>query len=107
MAGGWLQAQTLTVEHRVWFPSIAFGSDTTSGSDCWGWTAPDGTEYALMGVYAGIAVVKADSGRTIAGRHTVVWDGRDDSGNAMASGVYFYRLTQNGISMDRKLMLLK
>ncbi len=42
-----------------------------------------------------------------AGRHTVVWDGRDDSGNAMASGVYFYRLTQNGISVDRKLMLLK
>jgi hypothetical protein len=46
-------------------------------------------------------------GQQAAGRHTVVWDGRDDSGNAMASGVYFYRLTQNGISMDRKLMLLK
>ncbi len=65
-AAGWLHAQTLSVQHRLWFPSIAFGTDTTSGSDCWGWTAPDGTEYALMGVNAGIAVVKADSGRTIA-----------------------------------------
>ncbi len=29
------------------------------GSDVWGWTADDGTEYALMGVFEGIAVVNA------------------------------------------------
>lgn len=44
---------------RIWFPSVISGSDTTGGSDCWGYTAPDGTEYALMGVRDGIAVVKA------------------------------------------------
>ena len=27
------------------------------GSDCWGWEAPDGTEYAIMGVYDGVAFV--------------------------------------------------
>ena len=38
---------------------IRFG--TGLGSDCWGYTAPDSTEYALMGIFNGIAVVKADS----------------------------------------------
>lgn len=28
------------------------------GSDCWGWTAPDNTEYALMGFQYGIGVVQ-------------------------------------------------
>lgn len=31
----------------------------TGGSDCWGWEAPDGTEYAIMGVYDGVAFVDA------------------------------------------------
>lgn len=29
----------------------------TQGSDCWGYTAPDGSEYAFMGIKDGIAVV--------------------------------------------------
>ena len=44
---------------------IRFG--TGLGSDCWGYTAPDGTEYALMGVYNGVAVVKADSSMQVIG----------------------------------------
>ena len=41
----------------IQFPStVAFG-DTVGGSDVWGWTGNDGTEYALMGVLNGIAVV--------------------------------------------------
>ncbi|MEZ4647895.1 MAG: choice-of-anchor B family protein [Candidatus Eisenbacteria bacterium] len=34
------------------------GGGPTGGSDVWGYTAPDGTEYAIMGVYEGVAVVK-------------------------------------------------
>lgn len=44
---------------KIRFPFFVTGSDTTGGSDCWGWTAPDGTEYAIMGVRDGIAVVNA------------------------------------------------
>ncbi|MFQ6092802.1 MAG: S8 family serine peptidase [bacterium] len=33
---------------------------------------------------------------TEAGYYTVTWDGRDDGGREVASGVYFYRLTVNG-----------
>ncbi len=32
---------------------------TFGGTDCWGWTGPDGTEYALMGVFDGIRIVDA------------------------------------------------
>jgi choice-of-anchor B domain-containing protein len=39
------------------------GPDTSSlfrgGTGAWGWTGPDGTEYALMGVYEGLVVVNA------------------------------------------------
>lgn len=59
-------AQTLdAASYRLWlkdkirFPYSTATGDTTGGSDCWGWTAPDGTEYAIMGVRDGIAVVNA------------------------------------------------
>ena len=36
-----------------------------------------------------------DGGLQLAGNYAVTWDGRDDAGHAVASGVYFYRL-ENG-----------
>ncbi len=42
-----------------------------------------------------------------AGRHTVVWNGLDNSGQPVASGLYLYRLTSESSSMIRKMMLLK
>ena len=42
-----------------------------------------------------------------AGYHRLAWDGRDDEGRPLASGIYFYRLeTTNGI-LTRKLTLLR
>jgi hypothetical protein len=40
-----------------------------------------------------------------AGRHDVVWDGRDRRGRSAASGVYFYRLNVDGQSTFRKMVL--
>ena len=41
------------------------------------------------------------------GRHSYVWNGTDNTGNNVSSGIYFYRLTANGRSESRKMMLLK
>ncbi len=42
-----------------------------------------------------------------AGRHAVAWDGRDDSGRATASGVYFVRATAGDLGASRKIVKLR
>lgn len=42
-----------------------------------------------------------------AGRHDMVWTGRTSGGDAVASGVYFFRLQTGGSVLTRKMMLLK
>ncbi len=42
-----------------------------------------------------------------AGAHTKVWDGRNDAGQAVSSGVYFYKLVANNFTQTKKMVLLK
>jgi hypothetical protein len=42
-----------------------------------------------------------------AGRHTVPWDGLDESGKRLASGVYLYRLEADGYSKYYKMTMMK
>jgi beta-glucanase (GH16 family) len=42
-----------------------------------------------------------------AGRYELTWDGRDQRGQVVASGVYFYRLDAGGFSETRRMVLLK
>ena len=41
------------------------------------------------------------------GRHSIGWDGRDDSGREVATGVYFYRVSVEGESETGRMLLLK
>ncbi len=41
------------------------------------------------------------------GRHAIEWAGRDDRGQPIASGMYFYTLTTNGQTLSRKMLVLK
>jgi len=46
-------------------------------------------------------------GPRAAGRHAERWDGRDRSGRAMASGIYFARLVAADATTTTKLVLLR
>lgn len=41
------------------------------------------------------------------GPHGEIWDGRDENGRDMVSGVYIYRLESGKITLSRKMLLLK
>jgi hypothetical protein len=41
------------------------------------------------------------------GRYSERWDGRDDGGHGVASGVYFYRLEAADLRTQRKMILLR
>lgn len=56
----------------------------------------------------GVRVRTLLTGETIsAGRHTMMWDGRDDNGNAAPSGVYLYRISASDFHASKKMTLLK
>jgi hypothetical protein len=46
-------------------------------------------------------------GKQTAGSHTIAWNGTDELGNPVASGIYFYQMTAKNFSQTRKMMLLK
>jgi hypothetical protein len=42
-----------------------------------------------------------------AGKHTVRWDGKNNAGNALSSGMYVYRIEFRGKALAKKMMMLK
>jgi flagellar hook assembly protein FlgD len=42
-----------------------------------------------------------------AGVHTALWDGLDEAGQAVSSGVYFYRFRSDGLVETHSMVLLK
>ncbi len=43
----------------------------------------------------------------VAGEHRAYWDGRDESGNVVSNGLYFYQLRHENFSRMRKMTLLR
>jgi hypothetical protein len=56
---------------------------------------------------SGRRVRRLFSGTAASGAHDLAWDGRADDGAAMPSGVYFYRLSGDTETHERKMMLLR
>ena len=56
---------------------------------------------------AGRSVRLLQDGAMGSGLHTVNWDGTNEAGSALGTGVYFYRLDAEGERMTRKMLLLK
>lgn len=63
-------------------------------------------QLAIYDVHGGCVRTLIDGARD-AGPQGVVWDGRDDTATAVASGVYFVRLRAGGRAESRRLVLLK
>lgn len=59
--------------------------------------------YNLLGQEVRTLIHRAET----AGYKTAVWDGTDDAGRSVASGVYLYRLEAANFTQTRKLLLLK
>ena len=60
----------------------------------------------------GVLVRRLDLGRQAAGYYTdqtkaAYWDGRNESGESVASGIYFYQLTAGDFSARRKMVIVK
>ena len=65
--------------------------------------------HARVVVYdaAGRRVATLFEGAAPAGERRVEWAGKDDAGHAVASGIYFYKLEADGMSLSRRMALLK
>ena len=68
-----------------------------------------GTGRVELGVYdvGGRLVTRLVNATQPAGIYNVSWDGRDERGSQVSSGVYFYRLRTPGSAQTRKMVLLK
>lgn len=69
---------------------------------------PRSGEFSLV-IYnvLGQKVRQLVNGPHTTGLHQVQWNGRDDFGNRVGSGIYFYRLTGDGVSLVKKMILMK
>jgi flagellar hook assembly protein FlgD len=55
----------------------------------------------------GSKITSLFEGKQSAGSHTLTWNGKDQSGNPVASGIYFYKLSTPNFSETKKMMLMK
>jgi len=67
------------------------------------------TGYASVRVFdvRGALVNTLRNGTMAGGHHDVRWDGRDDAGRSVASGVYFVRFEANDVRITKRAVLLK
>jgi flagellar hook assembly protein FlgD len=73
------------------------------------WEPDGGKQRVDLVIYdvSGARVRTLVSGTVATGRHEVTWDGRNDQGQAVGSGVYFYKMIQENFKATRKMLLLK
>ncbi len=71
-------------------------------------TLPNASEVSLeIFNVLGARIATVASGEYPAGETVVEWDGRNNNGSAVATGIYFYRLKAGSFVQTRKMALLK
>lgn len=69
--------------------------------------AQPGNVHIAIYDLAGRKVKTLVDGQQPGGQNTVQWDGRDDQGRAVASGVYYYRMVADNLSQSRKMIFMQ
>nr|HPR18501.1 T9SS type A sorting domain-containing protein [Candidatus Cloacimonadota bacterium] len=69
----------------------------------------ESTENTEISVYnlKGQKVKQLLNAQLAAGRHSVVWNGTDDNGKAVSSGIYFYKMKSGKYLETKKMILMK
>ncbi|RMH88984.1 MAG: T9SS C-terminal target domain-containing protein [Calditrichaeota bacterium] len=77
----------------------------------WEWGIPDRgrPEWVTLKIYdiPGREVKTLINQRLRVGRYTVQWDGTDEAGRPVTSGVYLYRLQAGEQILTRKMVLMR
>jgi hypothetical protein len=65
--------------------------------------------YVAISIYnlLGTEIIRLAEGEMAAGRYQVEWNGRDEAGQAVSTGIYFYRLQAGDYIQTKKMVLLK
>ena len=105
LAGGVLDIQTTPTEFALLqnFPN-PFNPETTIGYELA--ESADVTLQIYNVVGQVVRTLIASESQSV-GRYQVRWDGMDDRGTPVSSGIYFYQLSAGKFQDVRKLMLLK
>jgi hypothetical protein len=70
-------------------------------------TLPEAMNYSLRIYNVAGQLVRSYDGVGSQNLNVVTWDGRDEAGSEVSSGVYFYKLTAGGFSATEKMVMMK
>jgi hypothetical protein len=96
----------VTIPPRNYLSPSAPNPFRTETAIAFGLMSPEKTQLLVFDINGRLVRTLIDAS-TPAGDRGVIWDGRDDRGNALASGVYFAVLKAGTSSFSRKITLLR
>ncbi|MCK4224327.1 MAG: T9SS type A sorting domain-containing protein, partial [candidate division Zixibacteria bacterium] len=70
-------------------------------------TLPEAVNYNLKIYNVAGQLVRSYEGMGSVGLNVIGWDGKDNAGDEVSSGVYFYKLTAGGFSATQKMVMMK
>lgn len=70
-------------------------------------TVPEAVDYSVRIYNVAGQLVRAIDGHLDAGAHQLTWDGRNNQGTPVASGVYFLRVHAGTLKESRRMLLVR
>jgi hypothetical protein len=70
-------------------------------------TLPNAVSYSMKIYNVAGQMVKSYEGVGTAGLNVITWDGKDNLGNDVSSGVYFYKLSAGSFTATNKMVMMK